>query len=419
VITGEEEARLVYLGVASGLNLGGRPAIFIDIGGGSTEIAIGDEKKYRYLASLRLGAIRVSNQFPPADPSGPVPPDLYRRIRRHVQTVGRQMLETIGNHPFESAFGSSGTIINLAEIARRVCYPDDTSPRTSLRFKDLRKVIKLLCSAPLDTRRKIPGINPERADIIVHGAIILETVMRELKIDSITVSNRGVQDGLLVDYRSRMDSFPLQGELSPRERSVLQLGRSCGVNEMHARTVTLLALELFDSARVRGLHPYGSRERELLEYASFLHDIGSFISYTNHHAHSHYIIAHSELPGFDRNENLFMASIARFHRKRTPSKKDLEEIALDAHEREVLKVLIAFLRLAESLDRSHTGLIQQVRFTGDDDTVHLEVFARGDCHLEIWALEHETRAFEKVFKRRLVFEVLEATMPEEWMFGTS
>jgi exopolyphosphatase/guanosine-5'-triphosphate,3'-diphosphate pyrophosphatase len=229
--------------------------------------------------------------------------------------------------------------------------------------------------------------------------------MKELSIDSIMVTSRGLQDGLLVDYLSRMDAFPLLGELSPRQRSVLQLGRSCGINEIHARTVTSLVLELFDSAKELKLHNLGDWERELLEYATFLHDIGSFISYTNHHAHSYYMIKNSELLGFDQNEVNFMANIARFHRKRTPRKKDPEVLELDVRERESLKILTTFIRLGESLDRSHTALIQHVRFSSvDKDTVSLEVVARGDCQLEIWGVEEEKKAFEKIFGKKLVLE---------------
>ena len=267
------------------------------------------------------------------------------------------------------------------------------------------KVISLLCSLPLEERRKIPGINPERADIIVPGAAILDLFMKELSLDSITITARGLQDGLLVDYLSRMDAFPLLGELSPRQRSVLQLGRSCGINEVHARTVTSLVLELFDSAKEQKLHSFGDPERELLEYATFLHDIGSFISYTNHQAHSYYIIKNSELLGFDQKEITFMANIARFHRKKTPKKRDPEILELDSHERDTLRILSTFIRLGESLDRSHTALIQHVRFSQvDKNSVYLEVVARGDCQLEIWGVEAEKKAFEKIFGKDLVLE---------------
>jgi len=409
VISGQEEARLIYLGVASGLHLQGRHTFFIDIGGGSTEIACGDERNYQYLRSFRLGAIRLASIYPGREPDGVISPGQYKKMQNHVRSTIAGSLTKLRKFPPDCAFGSSGTIMNLAEIAAKICRPSVSPAENRLSRIDLRTVIGTLCSLPLEKRREVPGINPERADIIIHGAAILESFMDELAIDSIATTPRGLQDGLLVDYLSRMDAFPLLGELSPRQRSILQLGRSCGINEAHARTVTALVLELFDSSRELGLHTCGAEERELLEYATFLHDIGSFISYTNHQAHSYYIIRNSELLGFNEREIAFMANIARFHRKKTPRKGDPGMDELDARERECLKVLSTFVRFGETLDRSHTALIQHVRFSrADADTVSLEVTARGDCQLEIWGIESEKKAFEKAFSRNLVFEIIDS-----------
>jgi len=405
VISGQEEARLIYLGVSSGINLDDRQAFFIDIGGGSTEIAIGDKQNYQFLDSFKLGAIRLSNHYLSDNVTEPVSTEGYKKIQQHVKDAIIHSLKKISRQKPYLAIGSSGTIMNLADIAQKAFHEIGNPGENILTYKDLRKVIDLLCSLPLEQRRKIPGINAERADIIIPGAAILDVFLKELSFDSITITSRGLQDGLLVDYLSRMDAFPLFGDLSPRQRSVLQLGRSCGINEVHARTVTSLVLELFDSAKAIKLHSYGDWERELLEYATFLHDIGSFISYTNHHAHSYYIIKNSELLGFDQKEVNFMANIARFHRKRTPKKKDPEILELDIREREALRILTTFIRLGESLDRSHTALIQHVRFSGaDKDTVTLEVVARGDCQLEIWGVDAEKKAFEKIFGKKLALE---------------
>jgi len=405
VISGQEEARLIYLGVSSGINLEDRQAFFIDIGGGSTEIAIGDKQNYQFLDSFKLGAIRLSNHYLSDNVTEPVSPEGYKKIQQHVKDAIVHSINKINRHKPDLAIGSSGTIMNLAEIAQKAFHENGDSNENILTHKDLRKVIDLLCSLPLEQRRKIPGINPERADIIIPGGAILDVFLKELSFDSIMITSRGLQDGLLVDYLSRMDAFPLFGDLSPRQRSVLQLGRSCGINEVHARTVTSIVLELFDSAKDLKLHNYGDWERELLEYATFLHDIGSFISYTNHHAHSYYMIKNSELLGFDQKEVNFMANIARFHRKRTPRKKDPEILELDTREREALRILTTFIRLGESLDRSHTALVQHVRFSGvDKDTVTLEVVARGDCQLEIWGVDAEKKAFEKIFGKKLVLE---------------
>jgi exopolyphosphatase / guanosine-5'-triphosphate,3'-diphosphate pyrophosphatase len=409
VISGQEEARLIYLGVSSGTHLEDRMAFFIDIGGGSTEIAVGGERNYHYLHSFRLGAIRLSNLYLGSDVFGPVSKDQYRKIQNHVRDSVIRSITKLKKERIDCAIGSSGTIINLAEIAQKTQPPHTQPSEQVLRYTDLRRVIDLLCNLPLEQRRKVPGINPERADIIIPGAIILETFMKDLSLDTIAITGRGLQDGLLTDYLSRMDAFPLLGDLSPRQRSVLQLGRSCGINEAHARTVTSIVLELFDSARELHLHSCSDRERELLEYSSFLHDIGSFISYTNHHAHSYYIIRNSELLGFDQQEITFMAYLARFHRKKTPKKKDPEITELDSHEQEVLRVLTPFIRLAETLDRSHTALIQHVRFSKvDKEAIHLEVVARGDCQLEIWGIEGEKKAFEKIFGKKLIFEIIDS-----------
>jgi exopolyphosphatase/guanosine-5'-triphosphate,3'-diphosphate pyrophosphatase len=406
VISGQEEARLIYLGVSRGIHLSDRLAFFIDIGGGSTEIAIGGEQNYQYLESFKLGAIRLSNLYLSDEVSGPVSQRRYKKVQQHVKDAIIQSVGKIREQNPALAVGSSGTIMNLFEIAQKAFHQVGNSGEGVLSYKDLWKVIGLLCSLPLEQRRKIPGMNPERADIIIPGAAILDTFMRELSLDTITVTGRGLQDGLLVDYCSRMDAFPLLGELSPRQRSVLQLGRSCGINEAHARTVTSLVLEMFDSAKELQLHSFGDRERELLEYATFLHDIGSFISYTNHHAHSYYIIKNSELLGFDQKEVNFMANIARFHRKKTLRKKDPEVLDLDSHERDTLGVLTTFIRLGESLDRSHTALVQHVRFSClEKNSVILDVVTRGDCQLEIWGVEAEKKAFEKIFRKKLVLEL--------------
>jgi exopolyphosphatase/guanosine-5'-triphosphate,3'-diphosphate pyrophosphatase len=406
VVSGREEARLIYLGVSSGIHLAGRSAVFIDIGGGSTEIAVGDEHQYQALESFKLGAIRLTNLYLDAKDPAPVPPALYKKIQQQVKNVMAPAIRELKRCKIDCAIGSSGTIINLAEIADRTLHQDNSPHGTDLSYRDLKKVIQLICSLPLEQRRKVPGINPERADIIIAGAAILDTFMKELSLDRITTTSRGLQDGLLADYLSRMDNFPLIGKLSARERSVLQLGRSCGINEVHARTVTSLALGLFDSAKEFRLYNLQENDRELLQYATFLHDIGSFIAYTNHQAHSYYIISNAELLGFDNHEIAIMANIARFHRKALPRKKTPDVLELESREWEVIRVLSTFLRLAESLDRSHAAFIRSVRFTRmEKGKIYLSINARGDCQLEIWGVEAEKKAFEKVFLKSLVLEM--------------
>jgi exopolyphosphatase/guanosine-5'-triphosphate,3'-diphosphate pyrophosphatase len=198
--------------------------------------------------------------------------------------------------------------------------------------------------------------------------------------------------------------------MSVREMSVLQLGRSCNINEQHANTVISLVLQLFDSSRRIGLHDLGERERELLKYSAFLHDIGGFISFKSHHLHSHYIIGNTELLGFDQVEINIMANVARFHRKKLPKRKDLALAELDERSANIVIVLSMLLRLAEKLDRSHTCLVKKAEFTGKDGTkVALAIWPEGDCELEVWGVESNVRAFEKIFRRKLNLNVIQGS----------
>jgi exopolyphosphatase/guanosine-5'-triphosphate,3'-diphosphate pyrophosphatase len=406
VISGREEARLIYLGISSGIDLGDQHALFVDIGGGSTEIAIGSQRCHFYLDSIDMGSIRLSNRFFPGGNVAAVSDSEYQEICDYVRNAMAAVIRESRQFRIDRAIGSSGTVINLGEIARRVFPGKKDEDTIFISRTEIEAVSAMLCSLPLKERKKVPGINPERADILICGAAILETLLKELDIDQIAISNRGLQDGLIVDYLSQMENFPIISDLNLRQRSILQVGHSYGVNEFHARNVIRIALELYDSARALSLHQYGDRERELLEYATFLHDIGSFISYVNHQVHSAYIIENTDIPGFDPREILIMAKIARFHRKKPPHRKHKELGILDNEAREQVIVLSAFIRLAESLDRSHMGLVRSARFTeADEDRVVLLVAAPEDCHLEMKGGENEAANFEKIFGKEMVLQM--------------
>lgn len=407
VISGKEEARLIYLGVVSGLNLGDRRALFLDIGGGSTEVIAGTQHQYEFLDSLKLGAIRLTSRFFPPGYAEPVPNKQYLRIQHYVRTTSLRTLQRVRQFPVDFAIGSSGTIMNLSEIASRLISKRPSKKDETLTLEDLRQIVPRLCEATLEERRKIPGINPERADIIVAGAAILETLMEELQLPEIRISDRGLREGLPIDYLSRhIHQIPL-AQASFRERSVFQLGRACDFDEPHALQVARLALELFDSARESGLHAFGEWERELLEYAAVLHDIGAFLSYANHRAHSHYFIRNADLLGFDQTEIAIVAATAFFLRNALPRLKHPEFRELDKRSRKIVRILCVLLRLAESLDRSHTGPVSHAALRRtDSQTVTLELTSTKDCHLEIWGVKTHEQAFEKVFLKKLNIAVV-------------
>jgi exopolyphosphatase/guanosine-5'-triphosphate,3'-diphosphate pyrophosphatase len=402
VISGREEARLVYAGVASGLSLGDRALVFLDIGGGSTEVIVGDGGAYSYLDSLKLGAIRLTQLYL-AGETGPVPPARYAQLRHHVHNAAMRTLQHLQGQRFDLAVASSGTAENLAEVAARRYLKRRRQRDDIFTFAQLQGVIETLCALPLEERRKVPGLNPERADLIIAGAAIFETLMSVLGLPAFTFSDRGLRDGLLEDYLARSEHARLVAELTVRERSILQLGRICTFDEPHARTVSRLAVNLFDSARDIGLHPFGDIERELLSHAALLHDLGAFLSYTNHHAHSYYFIRNAELLGFNQEEVAIIAASAYFHRRTYPKPRHPQFAELDTRPRKVVETLCVLLRIAESLDRSHTGAVQRAVFRPvGKKTLALELTADGDCQLELWGVQHHSAAVEKAFHRKLV-----------------
>ena len=230
--------------------------------------------------------------------------------------------------------------------------------------------------------------------------------MEEIGLEEIKISERGLLDGLLVDYLSQIDGFPSHQLTSVRERSVLQLGRLFNLNELHANTVVHLALEMFDSAKEHGLHHLGAEERELLEYAAFLHDIGEFVNFSDHHQHSYYVIRNAELLGFDQREIEILANLAKYHRKRLPRKKSDVLDELDEESKGKLLLLSPFLRIAESLDSSHYGLVKNARFLDSDGKqAVLQLVTKGDCQLEVWGVEEQSKMFQRAFGRDLVLRV--------------
>ena len=397
VISGQEEARLIWLGVTSGIDIGDQKAIFIDLGGGSTEICIANQHEIFYVDSLRLGAIRLTGQFVGEGWTGPVKIETYKLMRRYACEKIQAIMPTVLEHNVRLAYGSSGTMINLAEISNKLFKREGTDELVLTR-KNLKKIATVLCWLPLEERRRVPAINPDRADIIVAGAAIIEALMEQFGLQEIHVSHRELRDGLLVDYLSKTEGFRQLQQSPARSRSVLHLGRSCNFDEKHAQTVTALALELFDSAKQIGLHTLGEKERDILMYASTLHDVGDFLSFNDHHMHSYYIINNAGLLGFSKQEIKIMANIAKFHRKKLPSKKTLRSEEIDEESKIIVLVLSTFLRLAEKLDRSHCGLVKKAEFTRENkDHVLLRFYSDTDCSLEKWSILQNKQAFSEAF----------------------
>lgn len=417
VVPGVEEARLIYLGVASGIEIGASKALFVDIGGGSTELIVGSQNEHFFLDSLKLGAIRLGNRFLTGI-TEPISQQLFSVMQRHAEGVATHALRKIERVGFDYAVASSGTAQNLARVtAARRGLDLNTLQNYELTTSDLQETVKYLCTLSLEERRKVPGLNPERADIIISGAAVLLTLAEELKLTGFRIAERSLREGVLVDAILRR--LVRAGERTPdtlafeagiRRRSVDRLSRLNPDEEKHSHHVAYLALRIFDEAKEAGLHDCGAEERELLEYASLLHDVGVWVSHGGHHRHSYYLIRHSDdMSGFTDEEIEIIANLAYFHRKSPPRKRHAHFALLSPVSQVKVRQCAVFLRLAEGLDRSHLGAVGDVTLTveGEPRTANLLLTPAGDtdANLETWYVSNDTSAWEEAFGMPLVISI--------------
>jgi exopolyphosphatase/guanosine-5'-triphosphate,3'-diphosphate pyrophosphatase len=325
-------------------------------------------------------------------------------MKDYVHRSNSKVKKIVKNCGSRLAWGSSGTIINLAEITYKLFKKNGNGSNGALVLnrKNLKRLSPMLCSMTLEERKQLPGINPYRTDIIVAGAAIIEAIMEDFGLEEIHVSHKELRDGLLTDYLSTFEAYRELQKAPLRNRSILHLGRSFNFDEKHSETVSALSLQLFDSAKQIGLHNLSGKERELLGYAATLHDIGDFISFNDHHLHSHYVISNAELYGFEPQEIAVIANIARFHRKKLPTKKALKNTGLDEESKNSIVILSSFLRIAEKLDRSHCALVKTVEFSKEKHgNVTLSFSSESDCSLEKWSILQNRRAFYEAFEKQL------------------
>ncbi len=369
VISGREEARLIWRGVSASLEKSDGLRLYLDIGGGSTEMAAASSTECRELESLKIGCVRLATLFPCGE--GAVSQRQFEAMQMYVRNEGVHAFRRLQDLNIPEIVASSGTAQNLAEIAAALGRGSGPDTPSTLSYRGLCRAVRGLCSCDRARRSSVPGINPKRLDVIIPGAAILQTVLEELNFDTVRITQRGLRDGMVAEYVERSCPGASPADLGMRELSVLRLARACRFEEAHSRHVADTALALFDSAKARGLHDFGEEERELLRFASLLHDVGIFISFSRHNEHSHYLISNSELLGFTRKEVRLIAAIALLHRAKSvqkylPRLRDVVDV--DAALR-----LAIFLVLAEAMDKSHSSVVSAARFEKEGGSAVLVV----------------------------------------------
>jgi exopolyphosphatase/guanosine-5'-triphosphate,3'-diphosphate pyrophosphatase len=267
-----------------------------------------------------------------------------------------------------------------------------------------------LAQMSLEKRCKVPGLNPNRADIIVAGLAIIERVMRHLRVNVVQVHTRGVRDGLLLTMiQSAFGGPPRSVSADERRAAVEEFAKNCSVDLSHSHQVARIAGSLWQQlAAPLGLKP---QDRELIEAAALLANVGYLINFEGHHKHSYHLILNSELAGFEQSQLQLLANVARYHRGAPPKRKHEQYRDLSAGDQRRVSALAAILRLALALDRTHQQHVEEVRTRVADGRVRILVKARGDAEVDLWAAQRKVELFEKVFKRKVEFAARRSNRP--------
>jgi exopolyphosphatase/guanosine-5'-triphosphate,3'-diphosphate pyrophosphatase len=398
VIAGQEEARLIHMAATYGVDVGASRAVVIDIGGGSVELTLGDATSLRLARSVKLGVIRLTEAYVKSDPlSGRDARRLTKHIRSEVDGICKQ-IKAAG---FDRVIGTSGTILSLGTVAVAAARGVVPTELRNLRVsaKQIRHLRRSVLDMTVKERLALPGLDPRRADLTVAGVVLLDTIIERLGAEELTLCDLALREGLVLDYIRRHQKEIVHIEQIPdvRRRSALELAERCHYYADHARHVVALSVSLFDQSRA--IHGLGDREREWLEYAALMHDIGAHISFGRHHRHSYYLITNGDLRGFQPDEIEVIALVTRYHRRSTPKASHEEYARLPSRRRHTVRVLSSMLRVAESLDRSHAQIISGLALRARKDGVRIELQATGDAELEMWAAGRHIAPFEQVMGR--------------------
>lgn len=409
VISGEEEARLIHLGVRSEFPARFDPLFVVDIGGGSTEFVVSKAGRVLLTESLPLGVVRLADRFARTDPLSDRDRTAMKRV---IRAVARKATDAVRKVGFSTCVGSSGTVQSLSLVHEAAVLGREVTPsgHRTLTRRGLKKVNRILRHTTAKEKLRVPGLDPRRRDIAAPGGILLAWILKRTGAEAIVVGERGMREGVLLDHAGRQDRRQIF-DRDVRSRSVDRLLRRGNAEVLHAAHVARLALEVFD--RTHALHQLTGREREWLQYGSLLHDIGCSIGYAKHQRHSYYLITHGELTGFAAEEVEVLASIARYHKGGGPKESHDNWRRLDPYLRPVVEKLAAILRIADGLDRSHRQLVVGVTCRIRSRRVELEAAARSDAEAELAEARKKADLFERVFGRAISFRAVPAERERE------
>jgi exopolyphosphatase/guanosine-5'-triphosphate,3'-diphosphate pyrophosphatase len=393
IISGAEEARLIYLGVQSRWPHPEGRILIIDVGGGSAEFIVGDSGEMKEGVSRPLGAVRLTEVFLKEDPPTPI---ALHRMNTFIDDKFDPVKRRIGDVLFDRVIGTSATAAAIVSAINRVPRAKrDEADQQWAKTSDVRKLYAQLSSMDIGERKKTEGIGPRRAEIVVAGTAVFIRALETLNLPGIHYSAAGVRDGIIADLAARGVGRERSRLPRPQVRVVESMCRKYNVEMRNAKQVAGFAAQLFESLLpVHSLQPETGR---LIEAAALLHNTGHYISGTGHHKHSAYIVSNSDMPGYTDRERHLIALLCRYHRKSLPGPRHDVFRALPADEKRVVQLLTPLLRIAVALDAGHSQKIREIDTTVTNNAVTVAIRAEEDTDLEIWAVERAADSFRQIY----------------------
>jgi exopolyphosphatase/guanosine-5'-triphosphate,3'-diphosphate pyrophosphatase len=406
-ISGKMEAELIGIAIRHSIALSDEMVLMADIGGGSVEFIIGNNQEFVFYNSLKLGVARMAAAFVNSDP---IEKKEIEALQKHYNEELDEVIKLAKKHHVRTIIGSSGTMENMAQIVAHKNSLAINMSLNELEFKssDFKDLYSNFITLDKKQRLDKKGLEEKRVDIINPGMVLVNFLLNELQLETIKISEGALREGMILNFiNNRKEQLNLDlvaNFKDPRRRSVYELLRKCNWAEAHSKHVSIFALQLFDEFKEE--LKLKESDKDLLEYAALMHDIGYYISYRKHHKHALYLIRYSDLLGFKENEINIMANVARYHRKSTPRKRHKRYRKLSKSNRKRVKKLSAILRIADGLDRSHYQNVQQLEIENKSDAINLLIMTQADPELEIWGTLRKAELLEKITKKKIrVFQM--------------
>ena len=399
-IPGRIEAELIGLAVQHGIRMPKNPAVIMDIGGGSVEFILADQEKFHHLSSKKLGVARMTAKFIDHDP---ITKKEIDSLKNHFDNQLADVAEAFAMHRSSMLVGSSGTMENIGLMIahRNNKTPNLTVNELEFSSKEFFEFYDDVIGLDEKKRAKLKGLDEKRIKLLPAGLVLVYYILKKFGIKRVKISSQALREGIVLRYikKEMSDGVRVHLDESPRRRSVLELVHKCDWHEEHSMHVAKIAVKLFDE--LSGELDLEFQDRELLEYASFMHDIGYHISHRKHHKHALYIINNADLKGFKEEEIDVMANVARYHRRSTPKSRHSHFKKLDKNAKARVNKLSAILRVADGLDRSHFQNVRELEVVKNTSQIKLKIETETDPNLEIWGAMRKRFLFEEVTGKEL------------------